>query len=82
MVFCKYFSGSESPYNSFDFAEYAIYRLLNRKSLLLNGEVWLSKLIFLAASSLLIFAIVVYVQQIWITLSIILLSVFVLGDED
>jgi len=60
------------------FAEYVIYRKLNRKSLLLEPEVWLTKLLFFAAASLLIFAIVVYVQQIWITLSIAIVAILAL----
>lgn len=58
--------------------EYIIYRKLNRRSLLLASEIWLSKILFFAAASLLVFAIVVYVQQVWITLSIAIVSILAL----
>ena len=58
--------------------EYIIYRKLNRKSLLAKPEMWLSKILFFATGSLLIFAIIMYVQHIWITLSIAIVSIFVL----
>jgi len=58
--------------------EYIIYRKLNRKSLLLQPEIWLSKILFFATASLLVFAIVVYVQQVWITLSIAIVSILAL----
>ncbi len=57
------------------FAEYLIYRKLNRKSLISKPEVLLAKFLFFIAVSLLVFAIVVYVQQIWITLSLALVAI-------
>lgn len=60
------------------FLEYFIYRKLNKKSLILEAETRLAKLLFFSAASLLIFAIVVYVQQIWITLSIAIVAILAL----
>jgi hypothetical protein len=60
------------------FAEYFLYRKLNKKSLILESEIWLAKLLFFVATSLLIFAIVVHVQQIWITLSIAIVAILTL----
>jgi len=60
------------------FAEYFIYRKLTRKSLIPEAEAWLAKFLFFAATSLLVFAIVVYVQQIWITLSLAIVAILAL----
>ncbi|MDD5347848.1 MAG: DUF2339 domain-containing protein [Candidatus Omnitrophica bacterium] len=56
------------------FSEYAAFRLLNRKGLTVAGESWLSRVLFICAASLGVFAAVVYVQPMWITLSIALLG--------
>lgn len=60
------------------FAEYCVYRRLNRNSLVQGPEVWLAKLLFFAAASLLVFAIVVYVQHLWVTLSLAILAILAL----
>ncbi|MCU0666717.1 MAG: DUF2339 domain-containing protein [Candidatus Omnitrophica bacterium] len=60
------------------FAEYILYRISNRNALEGQREILLPKLLFFASSSLLIFAIIVYVQQVWITLSIAIVSLMAL----
>lgn len=59
-------------------AEYFIYRRFNRKVFVLKTEVWLAKLLFFSASLLLVFAIVVYARQIWITLSLAVVAILAL----
>lgn len=60
------------------FAEYFIYRRLNQRSFRLGAEMWLAKLLFFAAASLFVFAIVVYVQQVWITISLSIVAILAL----
>lgn len=57
------------------FGEYFIYRKLNKKSLIPEPEIYAHKILFFAAVSLFIFATVVHVQQIWITLSIAIVAI-------
>jgi uncharacterized membrane protein len=57
------------------FAEYFIYRRLNRKLLIPEAQAWPAKLLFFAAASLLVFAIVMYVQQAWITLGLAIVAI-------
>ncbi|MDD5255321.1 MAG: DUF2339 domain-containing protein [Candidatus Omnitrophica bacterium] len=57
------------------FTEYALYRRLNRKALIPEPEKLVSKFLFFAAESLLVFAVVVYVQQVWITLSLAIIAI-------
>ncbi len=59
------------------FTEYSIYRGLNRKSLI-SKEIFVTKLLFFAATSVLVFAIVVYSQQIWITFSLAMVAILAL----
>lgn len=59
-------------------AEYFIYRKLNKKSLISGYEAGLSKFLFIAASSLLIFAVVIYVRQILVSLSIFIVALLAL----
>ena len=63
---------------AFALTEYFIYRMINKKSLVSKTERWLAKFLFFFASSLLIFAIVVHIQQIWITLSISITAILAL----
>lgn len=56
------------------FLEYALYRKLHKGSIRLGAETNIAKLLFFTAASLLVFSIVVYVQQRWITLSLFLVA--------
>ncbi|MFH1199382.1 MAG: DUF2339 domain-containing protein [Candidatus Omnitrophota bacterium] len=60
------------------FAEYFIYRKINKKSAVLQIEGWLARILFAAAAALFIFAVVIYVQQIWITISIFVIALLAL----
>ncbi|MDD5653903.1 MAG: DUF2339 domain-containing protein, partial [Candidatus Omnitrophica bacterium] len=60
------------------FTEYFIYRKFNKKPSVPQIEGLLAKILFFAAASLLVFAIIVFVQQVWITLSLAVMAVLAL----